>query len=152
MFPLSILRGNNGEPKQCASGTSCGAQAGAVTCGEVRSSDFSDRVIKRFRNSQTGKPTDANYIGSFTAQDGAGTKGTMGACSEGIAASSCDCENDGLGSCEARHVSISPQENRGGTAGEVGKGEGPANEGGIGQPPPRRAASLTTRSMRVTAC
>ena len=53
----------------------------------------------------------------------------MGKGSEGIAAGSCDCENDGLGCCEARHVSISPQENRGGTAGEVGKGEGPAKEG-----------------------
>ena len=33
-------------------------------------------------------------------------------------------EGDGLGSCEAHNVGISPQEDRGGTAGKVGEGEG----------------------------
>ena len=30
-------------------------------------------------------------------------------------------ENDGLGTCEAHHVGISPQEDRGGAASEVGE-------------------------------
>lgn len=41
----------------------------------------------------------------------------MGKGSEWIATS----ENNSLGSCEAHHVGISPQENCGGTAGEVGE-------------------------------
>jgi hypothetical protein len=34
-------------------------------------------------------------------------------------------------SCQTHHVCISPQENRGGAAGEVGEGEGGSEEGGI---------------------
>ena len=45
---------------------------------EVGPSDFSNRVVKGFGDSQAGKPTDANYIGGFPAQDGAGAKGEMG--------------------------------------------------------------------------
>ena len=52
----------------------------------------------------------------------------MGECSEGIAASE-GSENNGLGSWEAHYVSDSPQENRSGTAGEVGEGEGGPEEG-----------------------
>ena len=48
----------------------------------------------------------------------------MGKGSEGIEASSEGSENNWLGSCEAHHVGISPQEDRGGTAGTVGEGEG----------------------------
>ena len=59
--------------------------------------------------------------GSFTAENGAGTKGEMGEGSEGIAANGAR-ENNGLGTCEAHNVSGSPEENRGGTAGAVGEG------------------------------
>ena len=52
----------------------------------------------------------------------------MGECSEGIAASE-GSKNNGLGSCEAHYVSVGPQENRRGTAGEVGEGEGGPEEG-----------------------
>ncbi|MGB8063044.1 MAG: hypothetical protein WCF26_14195 [Candidatus Sulfotelmatobacter sp.] len=57
----------------------------------------------------------------------------MGECSEGIAASE-GSKNNGLGSWEAHYVSVSPQENRRGTAGEVGEGEGGAEEGCL-EPP-----------------
>lgn len=51
----------------------------------------------------------------------------MGKRAEEIAAGS------GLNSCQAHNVGISPQENRGGTKGKVGKAEGTAEEeiGGI---------------------
>jgi hypothetical protein len=52
----------------------------------------------------------------------------MGKGWEGTAASE---DIDGLGSCEAHHVSISQKENRGGTAGTVGEGEGGEEEGGL---------------------
>jgi hypothetical protein len=48
----------------------------------------------------------------------------MGEDSKGIAAS-------GLGSCEARHVGGSSEEDRGCSKGEVGEGEGGAEEGGV---------------------
>jgi hypothetical protein len=47
----------------------------------------------------------------------------MGKAAEGIAANGRG-EDNGLGSGEAHHVGISPQEDRGGAAGEVGEGEG----------------------------
>jgi hypothetical protein len=59
----------------------------------------------------------------------------MGKGSEGIGASS-DGESNGLGSCEADDVSSSPQEDRSGTAGEVGEGEGSAEEGRVVREPP----------------
>jgi hypothetical protein len=49
----------------------------------------------------------------------------MGEGSKGTAAS----ENDGLGTCEAHHVHISPSEGRGGAAGTVGEGPGGEEEG-----------------------
>jgi hypothetical protein len=52
----------------------------------------------------------------------------MGKGSKWIAASS---ENICFGFCEAHHVSISPQEDRGGTAAAVGEGEGCEEEGGV---------------------
>jgi hypothetical protein len=76
-----------------------------------------------------GKPTDPNHIGSFAAENGAGTEGEMGEGSERIAASSGDNQNNRLGSCEAHHVSIGTQEDRSISAGEVGEGEGAAEEG-----------------------
>jgi len=52
----------------------------------------------------------------------------MGKGSEGIAASSRGSENNWLGTCQAHNVNFSPQEDRGGTAGEVGEGEGRTEE------------------------
>jgi hypothetical protein len=51
----------------------------------------------------------------------------MGAGSEWIAAS----EANSLGACEADHVGVSPQEDRGGTKGAVGEGEGGEEKGGL---------------------
>jgi hypothetical protein len=50
----------------------------------------------------------------------------MGEGSEWIAARE---GSDGLGSCKAHHVRLSPQEDRGGTKGAVGEGEGGEEEG-----------------------
>jgi len=47
----------------------------------------------------------------------------MGEGSEGIAASSGDSENNGLGSCEAHNVGISPQEDRRRSKSEMGEVE-----------------------------
>lgn len=55
----------------------------------------------------------------------------MGEGSERIGANTTSKEN-GSGPCEAHHVSSSPQEDRGVSAGEVGKAEA-AEEGGVAQ-------------------
>jgi len=52
----------------------------------------------------------------------------MGEGSEGIAANSCDSEDQRLGSGEAHHVSSGPQEDLDITAGEMGEGEGSAEK------------------------
>jgi hypothetical protein len=117
--------GNNGKSNQCTSAASCGAARIAVTRREVRPSDFTDRVAKWFRNIPERKTSNPNYLGSVTAENGAGAKGEMGKGEGGIEGS------DGLGSCEAHHVGIRPQEDRGGTAGTLGEGEGGSEEGGI---------------------
>src|ERR1700721_382935 len=67
---LSKSRGNNGKPNQCASGTSCGAQASPVAGREVGSGDFSHRVVKRFCNTSELEPTDPNHIGGVPRQNG----------------------------------------------------------------------------------
>jgi hypothetical protein len=99
---------NNGKSNQRASTASCGAARSAVARREVRPSDFSDRVAKWFRNIPERKPTNPNYFGSFTTENGAGAKGEMGKGWEGIATSSRGSENNWLGTCEARHVSVGP--------------------------------------------
>ena len=50
----------------------------------------------------------------------------MGKDSEKIAAS-----GGSLRTCEAHHVGISPEEDRGGAEGEMGKGTGGEEEGGV---------------------
>jgi hypothetical protein len=55
----------------------------------------------------------------------------MGKSAETIAASSGGNENNEFGSCQAHHVGIFPQEDRGGTPGEVGEDTGAAEEGGL---------------------
>jgi hypothetical protein len=47
----------------------------------------------------------------------------MGRCSETVAANA-DGEVNGIGSWQAHHVGISTEEDRGGTTGKVGEGEG----------------------------
>ena len=56
----------------------------------------------------------------------------MGKGSEGITASSSDSENNGLGSCEAHHVSGSPQEDCSVSTGKMGKDQAP-KEGCVAQ-------------------
>ncbi len=127
--PRSNYRGgNNGKSNQRASAASCGAARSAVARGEVGSSDFRDRVFEQYRSIPQINPTDPNYLGGFAPENGAGTKGEMGEGSEWIAASE---GSDGLGSCQTHHVSVSPQEDRGGTKGTLGTGEGASKEGGL---------------------
>jgi hypothetical protein len=70
----------------------------------------------------------------------------MGKRAETVAASSSCSENNGRDSCQAHHVGIFPQEDRGGTAGEVGEDTGAAEEGGL---EPREPAAATTRQAFV---
>jgi hypothetical protein len=65
--------------------------------------------------------------------------------SKGIEASCGDSENDGLGTREAHHVSVSPQEDRGGAAGEMGAGEGGEEESGV-------AVLVTSRASFQVRC
>jgi hypothetical protein len=55
----------------------------------------------------------------------------MGESKKRIAASSCDSENNGLGTSKAHHVSSRPQKDRGVSAGKVGEIEGASEESGI---------------------
>jgi len=73
----------------------------------------------------------------------------MGEGAEGIAASSRGSENNGLGSCEAHHVGISPQEDCGGAAGEVGEDTGEAEEGCCLEPTGPVERILATQRARV---
>jgi hypothetical protein len=148
MASLSILRGNNGKPNQCASAASRRAQANAITGGEVGSSDFSDRVIERFGDIPASKPTDPSNIGSFTAQDGAGTKGEMGKGSERIAANSTN-EDDELDPGETHHVSGSPQEDRSGTACTVGEVEGGKESGLDGRAGPMEMPKVSLKDIKT---
>jgi hypothetical protein len=55
----------------------------------------------------------------------------MGKSSKGTEASSRGSENNSLCTREAHHVDFSPQEDRRGTAGAVGEGEGGEEEGSV---------------------
>lgn len=79
----------------------------------------------------------------------------MGEGSKGIAVSSRDSENNRLGICEAHHVDFSPEEDRGGAAGEVVEVEGGGEEGGCleAQEPTasvRQASSASRNLSRET--
>jgi hypothetical protein len=50
MKPAVNLEGDYGKSRECASAASCGAATGTVATGEIRSSNFGHRVVKRFRN------------------------------------------------------------------------------------------------------
>jgi hypothetical protein len=112
----------NGKSNQRASAASCGAARSAVARGEVGSSNFRDRVLERPRSIPQVNPTDPSRVGSFTAQNGASAEKAMGKGWQRIAASSS--ENDGSGSGKAHHVDVRPEEDRGGTKGAMGQGEG----------------------------
>jgi hypothetical protein len=83
--------------------------------------NFSDGVVERFGIISQRKPTDANCIGSFAPEHGAGAKGAMGLDSKGIAASE---GGDGIGSCQAHHINSGPQEDRGRIEGTMGESQG----------------------------
>jgi hypothetical protein len=122
--------GNNGRSNQCASAASRRAASGTVARGEVGSSNFKDRVVERFGSIPQVGPLNPNRIGSFAEENGAGAASALGKSAEWIAAND---GSAGLGSCKAHHVGVSPQEDRGGTAGAVGKGAGGEEEGGLEQ-------------------
>ena len=124
-------RDNNGKSNQCASAASCGAARSAIARREVRPSDFRDRVAKCFRNIPERKPTNPNYFGSFTTENGAGTKSEMGKGSQRIAASSRGNENDWLRTREAHNVGVSEAEDRRRSKSEMGEGKGGEEESGI---------------------
>jgi hypothetical protein len=110
-------------------GTPCGTQAGAVAGREVGSGNFSHRVVKWFGNAPEREPTDPSYIGSFTAQDGAGTKGEVGKGSPRIATNRTN-ENS-PSSREAHHVSSHPEKDCGISKSAMGENKGAAEEGCI---------------------
>jgi hypothetical protein len=112
------LEGDYGKSGKCASAASCGAARSAVARRKLGPSDFSDRVATRFRIISPNKPTEANHIGGFTAENGAGAEGEMGECSKGIAASS----NGRLSPSKGPYdVGFSPEKDRCGTAGTLGE-------------------------------
>jgi len=122
------LEGVYGKSNQCASAASCGATRSAVARGEVRPSDFRDRVAKSFRNISERKTSNPNCLGSFTTENGEGAKGEMGEGSEGTRACS---ENNWPGSCKAHHFVSRTQEDRSGAKSAVGEAEGGAEESGV---------------------
>jgi hypothetical protein len=63
----------------------------------------------------------AHFVGVGSSADQLRTEKTVGKGSKGITATE---GSDGFGSCEAHHVGISPQKDRGCSKGKVGKGEG----------------------------
>jgi hypothetical protein len=91
------------------------------------------RILERNRNRSTWQdnPVETSYIRSFTAQNGLGTESPMGKGTRRVATNSSG-EGHGLGSCEAHHVGIGPQEDRGGTKGAVGEATGAGVESGLG--------------------
>jgi len=123
------LEGDYGKSNQCSSAASCGAARSAVARGEVRPSDFRDRIAKWFWNIPERKTSNPNYLGSFTTENGEGAKGEMGEGSEATRACS---ENNWPGSCKAHHFGRRAQEDRGCAKSEVGDVEGWA-EGGVGR-------------------
>ena len=142
-----MLRVDYGKSDQCASAASCGAARSAVAREEVRPSDFRDRGAKWFRATPERKPSNPNYLGSFTTENGESAKGEMGEVSEGARACS---ENLWLGSCKAHHFGRWAQEDRGCAKSEVGDVEGWA-EGGVGR---RRMLRVRGRlfSLRRNHC
>jgi hypothetical protein len=111
---------------RCIKGASREAQQRTDRNREGRSNNFWDRIFERYGSStQQDSPNEKIYIRSFTTQNGTGTKGAMGKCSETVAANAGG-EVNGIGSCQAHHVGISTEEDRGGAAGTVGEVQGAA--------------------------
>ena len=132
--PRSKSRGNYWKPKECASGASCRAQAGAIAGREVRSSDLGDRVVKRF-----GKASQPTRIISAPSRRKMAQvqKARWGRARKQLQPLE-PAKTTGPGSCEARHVRGSSPEDRGVPAGTMGKDQA-TKEGCVAL----RAASLT---------
>ena len=109
--------GNNAKSRERAPAASRGAQPDAVSGRKVIPSNFSDRILKRFRSLPQGSPTDPNRVSRFTAQDGAGAASAMGK------GESAQCYSHCIEARQAHNFSGRQKENRGGAAGEVGEGQ-----------------------------
>jgi hypothetical protein len=72
----------------------------------------------------------------------------MGEDSKGIAASSGGSQNDWFGSCKAHDVGVSPEEDRSGTAGEMGEVQSSKEEGGL-EPAERLRLATTEPITRI---
>jgi hypothetical protein len=136
------LEGDYGKSRKCASAASCGAARNAVARREVRPSDFSDRVATWLRIISPNKPTEANYIGSFTPENGAGAEGEMGECSKGVTANGSGRLSPYEGSYD---VGFSPEKDRGGTAGTLGEDTSGEQESCVETEP---ATNTQTRLLR----
>jgi hypothetical protein len=112
-------------------------QARTVAGRKTKSGNFGDRVIEWQRKRWERNSTEANHIGSFAAENGAGTKSEMGELSKGIEARSDRYENNELGSVQAYHVGGSSEKDRGGTAGTMGKDSSGTEESGVGPKTPQ---------------
>jgi len=123
------LEGDYGKSRKYASAASCGAARSAVARREVRPSDFSDRVATWFRIVSPYKPTQAKTFGSFSAENGASSKGEMG---EGWKRITPCKGSDGFDSRKRSYdVGICPQEDRRRSKGTLGEDTSREQEGGI---------------------
>jgi hypothetical protein len=84
---LSIRGGTHDKSKYRAGATSTGAQPGAVTSREVRSSDLCGRIIKWFGIVTKGNPNDASRVDRFAAENGTSAEGEMGQAAQAATAS-----------------------------------------------------------------
>jgi hypothetical protein len=114
-------RGKNG--KFIRSGRAFKEGTGKST---ARSPTFYRRA-RRFGKRRLERAAHSVGIGSQTDQSR--SESAVGEDPKGIAASSG--ENNWFDSCEAHHVTVSPQEDRGGTTEKVGEGEDGSEEGGV---------------------
>jgi hypothetical protein len=121
--------GNNAESRECASGASRGTKRDTVTIREAKPSNFSNRVFKRYGNNRGDKPTEANYIGSLAAENGAGAASAMGKGERSRAETKAD------------DLSRRAKENCSGAKGKVGEDTGCEQEGCL-EPMEPAAASM----------
>jgi len=108
----NIRGGNNVESRECASGTLRGSQCYTVTVREVKPSNFSNRIFRWFGSIQQIRPTKANRVRSFTAENGTGAASAMGK------------DERSSAETQAHNLSSRTKADRSGAAGEVGEGEG----------------------------
>ena len=99
------------------------------------------------------KPTEANYIGSFTAENGAGAEGAMGK-GERTCEINIGRKDHEFRSCQAHHVGCRSQEDRRRSKSTVGEVPGAAEEGGLKKREPaaagmRQAFIINARSINA---